>query len=51
MAQAYEPDDIVQNWANIWLRSLRDYAVTGLSEDGRIRSWNPGGEAIHGFRE
>ncbi|AFT89394.1 hybrid sensor histidine kinase/response regulator [Paraburkholderia phenoliruptrix] len=51
MAQAYEPDDIVQNWANIWLQSLRDYAVTGLSEDGRIRSWNPGGEAIHGFRE
>ncbi|CAH2925626.1 MAG: Sensory box histidine kinase/response regulator [uncultured Paraburkholderia sp.] len=51
MAQAYEPDDIVQNWANIWLQSLRDYAVTGLSEDGRIRSWNPGGEFIHGFRE
>jgi len=31
MAHAYEPDDIVQNWANIWLQSLRDYAVIGLS--------------------
>jgi len=51
MAHAYEPDDIVQNWANIWVQSLRDYAVIGLSEDGRIRSWNAGGEAIHGFRE
>ncbi|MBW0446502.1 hybrid sensor histidine kinase/response regulator [bacterium M00.F.Ca.ET.228.01.1.1] len=51
MAHAYEPDDIVQNWTNIWVQSLRDYAVIGLSEDGRIRSWNPGGEAIHGFRE
>jgi PAS domain S-box-containing protein len=51
MAHAYEPDDIVQNWANIWLQSLRDYAVIGLSEDGRIRSWNPGGEAIHGYSE
>jgi PAS domain S-box-containing protein len=51
MAHAYEPDDIVQNWANIWVQSLRDYAVIGLSEDGYIRSWNVGGEAIHGFRE
>ncbi|AXF16433.1 PAS domain S-box protein [Paraburkholderia caledonica] len=51
MAHAYEPDDIVQNWANIWVQSLRDYAVIGLSEDGHIRSWNAGGEAIHGFRE
>ncbi|MBW8837774.1 MAG: hypothetical protein JF605_22765, partial [Burkholderia sp.] len=51
MAHAYEPDDIVQNWANIWLQSLRDYAVIGLSEDGRTRSWNPGGEAIHRYSE
>ncbi|CAB3676622.1 hybrid sensor histidine kinase/response regulator [Paraburkholderia rhynchosiae] len=51
MAHAYEPDDIIQNWANIWIQSLRDYAVIGLSEDGRIRSWNQGGEAIHGFGE
>ncbi|HEX7935219.1 MAG TPA: PAS domain S-box protein [Paraburkholderia sp.] len=51
MAQAYEPDDIIQNWANLWVQSLRDYAVIGLSEDGHIRSWNPGSELIHGYRE
>ncbi|MGF6820579.1 PAS domain S-box-containing protein [Paraburkholderia atlantica] len=39
------PDD----WAQRWIDSVIDYAVIGLSPGGIIRTWNVGGEKIHGF--
>lgn len=39
------PDD----WCRHWVNSVHDYAVIGLASDGTIRSWNVGGEHIHGF--
>ncbi|MGF6478770.1 PAS domain S-box-containing protein [Paraburkholderia sp. JPY419] len=39
------PDD----WAQRWIDSVIDYAVIGLSPEGIIRTWNVGGEKIHGF--
>ncbi|SIT48947.1 PAS/PAC sensor hybrid histidine kinase [Paraburkholderia piptadeniae] len=38
-----------EDWCRRWVSSVRDYAVIGLSRDGRIRTWNVGGEQIHGF--
>lgn len=32
------------------LRSVIDYAIYMLDADGYIRSWNPGGERIKGYR-
>ena len=29
--------------------SIRDYAIFMLDNDGRVRSWNQGAEAIHGY--
>ena len=31
------------------LRSVTDYAIFMLDADGRVRSWNPGGERIKGY--
>ncbi|WP_184140900.1 hybrid sensor histidine kinase/response regulator [Paraburkholderia atlantica] len=39
------PDD----WTQRWIDSVIDYAVIGLSPEGIIRTWNVGGEKIHGF--
>ncbi|MEM5383850.1 PAS domain S-box protein [Paraburkholderia phymatum] len=38
-----------EDWCRRWVSSVRDYAVIGLSRDGTIRTWNVGGEQIHGF--
>ena len=40
------PDD----WCRRWVTSVEDYAVIGLAPDGTIRTWNLGGERIHGFK-
>ncbi|MEX3635188.1 PAS domain S-box protein [Paraburkholderia sp. BR14320] len=37
------------DWAQRWIDSVIDYAVIGLSPEGIIRTWNVGGEKIHGF--
>ncbi|APA89182.2 PAS domain S-box protein [Paraburkholderia sprentiae WSM5005] len=39
------PDD----WCKQWVSTVTDYAVIGLSPEGIIRTWNIGGERIHGF--
>ncbi|MFC0403072.1 PAS domain S-box protein [Paraburkholderia rhizosphaerae] len=36
-------------WAGQWIDSTTDYAIFALSADGRVVSWNPGGEHIHGY--
>lgn len=33
------------------IRSVTDYAIYMLDPDGYIRSWNPGGERIKGYRD
>ncbi|MEM5436515.1 PAS domain S-box protein [Paraburkholderia diazotrophica] len=38
-----------EDWCRRWVSSVRDYAVIGLSHDGTIKTWNVGGEHIHGF--
>ncbi|OLL28929.1 hybrid sensor histidine kinase/response regulator [Burkholderia sp. SRS-W-2-2016] len=40
------PDD----WCRRWVSSVSDYAVIGLAPDGTVRTWNVGGESIHGFK-
>ncbi|EIF30771.1 PAS domain S-box [Burkholderia sp. Ch1-1] len=43
-------DGLDSNWSVRWAESVSDYAIFALSPDGRIQSWNPGGEAIYGYR-
>ncbi|MBP0595408.1 PAS domain S-box protein [Paraburkholderia sp. LEh10] len=38
-----------EDWCQRWVNSVSEYAVIGLSPDGTIRTWNAGGEHIHGF--
>jgi len=40
---------ISDDWCRRWVNTVRDYAVIGLAPDGTIRTWNAGGEYIHGF--
>jgi PAS domain S-box-containing protein len=42
-------DDETRQFA-LLLRSVTDYAIYMLDADGNIRSWNPGGERIKGYR-
>ncbi|HVV83255.1 MAG TPA: PAS domain S-box protein [Kofleriaceae bacterium] len=35
----------------LMIASIRDYAVFMLDTEGRITTWNPGAEQIHGYRE
>ncbi len=36
--------------AGQWLQATEDYSISTLSPDGRVTSWNRGGEKIHGYR-
>lgn len=48
-----EPQNLSDAWGTIWaarwIDSTTDYSIFALSADGRIASWNAGGEAIHGY--
>jgi PAS domain S-box-containing protein len=36
-------------WPMLWVETIADYAIFALSPDGRILSWNAGGERIYGY--
>ncbi|MBN3727896.1 PAS domain S-box protein [Burkholderia sp. Ac-20379] len=38
------------DWERNWVQATGDYAICTLAPDGRILSWNRGGERIHGYR-
>ncbi|MEX3843709.1 PAS domain S-box protein [Paraburkholderia sp. BR10882] len=37
------------DWAARWIDSTSDYAIFALTTDGRVASWNPGGESVYGY--
>ena len=38
------------DWSRLWVSTVRDYAVIGLSADGTIETWNVGAETSYGFK-
>ncbi|MEK6418342.1 MAG: PAS domain S-box protein [Burkholderia gladioli] len=38
------------DWERKWVQATGDYAICTLAPDGRILTWNRGGERIHGYR-
>jgi PAS domain S-box-containing protein len=48
-----EPQNLSEVWETVWaarwIDSMTDYSIFALSTDGRVVSWNPGGESIHGY--
>jgi PAS domain S-box-containing protein len=42
--------DFTSKWLALWAESTQDYAIFALAPDGRILTWNRGGELIHGYR-
>ncbi|PXW25034.1 PAS domain S-box protein [Paraburkholderia caballeronis] len=37
-------------WLRIWADTTSDHSVYALTPDGHVRSWNPGGVKIYGYR-
>lgn len=42
--------NFTSGWLALWAESTQDYAIFALAPDGRILTWNRGGELIHGYR-
>ncbi|MCG1055985.1 PAS domain S-box protein [Mycetohabitans sp. B5] len=42
-------DSLTSVWPMLWVETIADYAIFALSPDGRILSWNAGGERIYGY--
>lgn len=42
-------DNLTSVWPMLWVKTIADYAIFALSPDGRILSWNAGGERIYGY--
>ena len=38
------------DWLGKWVASITDYSICAISLEGRVLTWNPGGEVIHGYR-
>jgi len=43
-------EDFRAIWLRLWAETTRDYSIFALAPDGRILTWNPGGELIQGYR-
>ncbi|ALK34319.1 PAS domain S-box protein [Burkholderia plantarii] len=41
---------LAAHWPAIWMETTEDYSICALAPDGRILSWNRGGQLIHGYR-
>jgi len=44
------PSDLTSGWLELWAESTDDYSIFALAPDGRILTWNRGGERVHGYR-
>ncbi len=43
--------DDVADLLNVWIETVRDYAIFLVDLTGRVASWNVGAERILGYRE
>ncbi len=42
--------EFTSGWLSLWAESAGDYSIFALAPDGRVLTWNRGGELIHGYQ-
>jgi PAS domain S-box-containing protein len=42
--------DFTSQWLALWAESTEDYSICALAPDGRILTWNRGGQVVHGYQ-
>lgn len=50
MGKSTPTPEPAQDFSRILVETIRDYAIVILDTDGRVVSWNPGAEAIKGYK-